>query len=172
MPIGAILTAIGSFFVTAGTSFVNALGQAVEYIWSFIKTFIDVAPKPLKVFLFMFLILFVGNLFSRIFLGSMYACTSSGNLYKADNLIEGIANNIRLNFFGWTVLEKDNFVLNNYDYVGTQESLSNVQCSEDVPSLYFYTVDVLSYELWLLLLVLMYGTPLAIKYYRSMGVLH
>jgi hypothetical protein len=172
MPIGAILTAIASFFVTAGSQFIGALETIIQYVWSFIKTFIEIAPKPLKVFLFLFMLLIVGNLFSRVFLGSMYACTSAGNLYQSENIFDGIANNVRLNFFGWTIIEKDSFIANNYDYVSTQNSMTNIQCRDDVPSLYFYTVDVLSYNLWILVFILLYGTPLVIKYYRSMGVLH
>ncbi len=172
MAILAILTAIGTFLLGVGGQIIDALQMTFEAIWKLIRTFLEVAPKPLKILLFLFLLVTVGNIFSNFFLGSMYACTSTNLLYEAPNILEGIGNTIRFNFFGWTIGEMDSFITLNYNRARQSGGLTNVQCANEAPKLYFYSIDIFNYYLWLLLLVLIYGTPMVWSYYSRMGVLH
>ena len=172
MAILAILTAIGTFLAGITSQVVDALKMTFEAIWKFITMFLENAPKPLKIFLFLFLLVTVGNIFSSFFLGAKYACTNTNLLYEAPSILEGIGNTIRLNFFGWTISETNSFIVSNYDRVTQSGGLTNVQCVAESPKLYFYSVDVFSYNLWLLLLILLYGTPMVLGYYSKMGVLH
>ncbi len=172
MAILTILTAIGTFLLGVGGQIIDALQMTFEAIWKLIKTFLEVAPKPLKILVFLFLLVSVGNIFSNFFLGSSYACTSTNLLYQTPNILEGIGNSIRFNFFGWTIGETDSFIRLNYDRVTSSSGITNVQCVSEAPKLYFYSIDVFNYYLWLLILILLYGTPMVLGYYSKMGVLH
>ena len=172
MAIITILTAIGTALATAGGYVVDSIKLVWDALWRLISFFMEHAPKPLQVFVFLFLLVTIGNLFSNFFLGSSYACTSTNQLYQAESLFEGIGNRVRMAFFGWTIAETDTFITNNYEHIEHEADVTNVRCVSSEPKLYFYSVDVFSYSLWLLLLILLYGAPLVIKYYRAMGALH
>jgi hypothetical protein len=172
VPILAILAAIGTALATAGGYLIDSIKLVWEVVWQLLHGFWQNAPQVLRVFIFLFLVVSIGNLFSNFFLGSNYACTSENQLYKANNLFEGIGNRIRMTFFGWTISQSDTFITSNYNYLQQVADVTNIRCIDAEPRLYFYSVDVFSYNLWLLLLILLYGTPLAVKYYKAMGALH
>jgi hypothetical protein len=109
-------------------------------------------------------------------LGMDYACDSQAMLYKSPDVISGLGSQIRTNFFSWSVADNDAYIHENYSPFADSPSPSHVKCVSNgvtsQPKLYFYSVDILSYNLWLLIMFLVYGTPLAIKYYQTAGILN
>jgi hypothetical protein len=171
--ISAIVTAIGTALGQITSTAKEILFKIWDAVHSLIRVFLDVAPTPLKVFIFLFLILSVSNIFSNFFLGMRYACHSTAGLYEIGTITGGLAYAFRSNLLDWSITDRDAHITSNFEQVTGEEDMVNLRCSaDDVPKLYFYEVDILSYNLWILLLILIYGTPLAIKYYKSMGALH
>lgn len=172
MPIIAILTAIGTALLNIGGFLGEAIGMVFDGIRSVLDWFISNAPRPLQLFLFLFLLVSVGNVFSKFVIGSSYACTSTNQLYQSESLIEGVGNRVRMEFFGLSETEINNLIVSNYEHIEQKADVTNVRCVGGSAKLYFYSVDLFSYNLWILLLILLYGAPLAIRYYKSMGLLH
>lgn len=181
MAIGAGIAIIISTIIATIVDVLGGVTQTAKEIlykiWDaihlVITKFLDVAPTPLKIFVFLFLIITIGNLFSNFFLGMSYACHSTAGLYRIYNIPSGLGYVFRSNLLEWSVTDRDAHIVQNYDKFTGDGGMVNIQCSaDDVPTLYFYAIDILSYNLWILLLILIYGTPLAIKYYKSMGALH
>jgi hypothetical protein len=175
----AILTAIVGFLasviggaVTAGTAVVEAVGSVMTGVWHMINTFISNSPRPLKILIFLFLIVTIGNLFSNFFLGMRYACDSNEQLYESDSIITGIASQIRLNLFSWTIGERDDYIQDNYEATESEPSMTQVGCEGTNVGFFFYNIDLFSYNLWLLIMLLVYGAPMVFGYYSKMGVLH
>lgn len=77
MAIG-ILTAIGAIVQGIGT----ILGKAWDVSKQFITWFLNVIPKPMKFFIFLYMILFLVSVIIGQFLGAGFACDSNGNVYK------------------------------------------------------------------------------------------
>jgi hypothetical protein len=169
--IGFLATLVGGA-VTAGKAVVEAIASVMQGVWSVLSNFISNAPRPLKILIFLFLIVTIGNLFSNFFLGMNYACSSTGVLYEAPSIVTGIASAIQLNLFSFTVGDRNTYLANNYNVADVEVGITNVACDGSNVGLYFYTVDLFSYQLWLLVMLLLYGAPMVFSYYSRMGVLH
>jgi len=74
-------------------------------------------------------------------------------------------------FQGMSEADRITFLQQNYEQGETPASPTRVKCVDAKPRLLFYSIDVLSYKLWMLLLVALMGIPLILSYYRTMGVL-
>lgn len=168
----AILSGFASFLGEVTDVGKELLFKIWDAVWNLIRTFLDHAPRPLTILVFLFLLVTFGNLFSKVFLGVQYACLSTGQLYEAPDIITGLTTGIRINFFDWSVDDVDSYITENYDFKQQKADVVNVRCGSDIPKLYFYSIDILSYRLWILLLFLIYGAPIALAYYSKMGVLH
>lgn len=171
IPILAVLGAIWGGITGAVSQVLSILQSIVTALWQMIRTFIDVAPTALKVLVFMFLLVTVGNIFSNFFMGASYACDSANLLYQAPDMLTGIIAGIRMNFLAFTIGERDSFIQSNYQQKAMQSGFTTVRCASEQPKLFFYNIEILSYRLWLLMLLLIYGAPMAFKWYQKMGVL-
>jgi hypothetical protein len=169
--LSGLATIIGGA-VTAGKEVVSAIGSVMTGVWSALSTFISNSPRPMKILIFMFLLVSIGNLFSNFFLGMKYACNSNDQLYEADNIVTGLASAIRLNLFSFTIAETDTYIAENYERIIPDADVTTVRCEDEHAKLFFYNIDLFSYKLWLLLMILIYGAPLVWSYYSKMGVLH
>lgn len=163
----AIATAIGGFLTQAW----DLIREVGDWIRHALSTFMQVAPKPLRIFIYLFLLVLIGNVFSKFVLGSQYMCDSDNRLYKAPDYITGFAQMVRLNFFEWTISERDDYIDSNYQDVNERVDFQNVKCVEQQPALFFYSIDILDFKMWLLALMLIYGAPLVWGYYSRTGVL-
>jgi hypothetical protein len=102
MVLGAILSVLASVIggaISAGKEVVGAISNVVQALFSIIQTWIQSAPSQFKVFIFLFFIVSLGNVFSSFVLGMDYACDSQAMLYKSPDVISGLGSQIRTNFF-------------------------------------------------------------------------
>lgn len=153
MVLGDILTGIA-------TTIVATFHKVVDW-------FMNVAPRPIKIFVFMMLLLTLGNLISSVLLSTSFVCTSTNQLRRV-TLWDGV----RLFFTRIvTPLTDEEIISSSQAY--TPESVTfRVACVNRSPKPFFYNINILSYPLWLLLLLLIYAIPLVIKWYKAMGVIH
>lgn len=175
MVLGLIISALASLIggaVAAGKEVVGTISDIFQAVYSVFQSFVQAAPTPMKVFIFLTLLLFVGNIFSNFILGMKYVCTDTDMLYETEDIITGIATGLRLNFFSWSIAERNSYIADNYNPANTKPSMTYVKCVSQSPKVYFYTVNIFDYKLWMLFLILLYGAPLVWSYYSKMGVLH
>lgn len=224
--------------ITALLQGIKVIGTATwEATKSFVGWLINVMPKPLRFFFFLYMLLFLVSTIMPIFLGTSFSCASDGQVYKinfvtlnsrstyidqmakicspTDNelefsdYVEGVSGNfiqkalINIKFLwnSWTQFRQGNYteveplcdefddllalgdnatdvaikdtVLKYYGETLDQkghEKVVTVGCSQNregewFPSLLFYTIDLLSYKLWLLLGLVGAIVPLAFKWY-------
>jgi hypothetical protein len=168
--LAALATIIGGL-ITAGKEVVSVISNIFQAVFSAIQSFVQAAPTPMKMLIFLVFILTIGNIFSNFFLGMRYVCDSNQVLYENDNTIETIGAAIRLNFIVNTIVDRDIYIQSNFQPVIRAASPTNIKCADTSPRLFFYSINILDYKLWLLLLVLIMGAPLVWAYYSKMGVL-
>lgn len=166
--IGAIVGAV----VDTGKAILDLLGVFFQSIFSLIQSFVQSAPTPMKVFIFLFFILTLGNIFSSFALTIRYACDGNGALYETGDIGTAMMLMVKTQFQGINVGERNAYIYNNYDFTTLKSSPTRVKCSGDTPRLYFYSVNIFDYKLWLLILVIAFGAPMIWGYYQRMGVLH
>lgn len=66
---------------------------------------------------------------------------------------------------------RNTFIHDNYLLVNQKPSPTNVKCVAVQPKLFFYSINILDYNLWLLLLIVVFGAPMIWSYYSRMGAL-
>jgi hypothetical protein len=175
MVLPLILVAIGTILssvIDIGKEAVSIIGSILQAFYTAIQTFVNAAPQPMKILMFLALLLTISNVFSNTFLGMRYACTSANKLYESADTVSAVTHWVQLTFLGWTVANKDTFITSNYDAVTMKPSPTYIKCMDASPRLYFYSINILDYKMWLLMIVLMFGTPMVLGYYSRMGILH
>jgi hypothetical protein len=172
--ITAILTAIGSIVgvvVDGGKAVLDLLSSFFQSIFSIIQTFVQSAPTPMKVAIFLFFILSIGNIFSNFGLSIRYACDGNNVLYETDNIGTAMTLMLKTQFQGLSVGDRNTYINENYDAVSMKPSPTMIKCASQKPRLFFYSVNLLDYKLWLLILLITFGAPLIWGYYSRMGAL-
>lgn len=166
--IGAIAGAIGD----AGKAVLDVLISIFQSAFQLLSAFLQSAPTPMRIAIFLFFILTFGNVFSNFFLGTTYACDSVNQLYKSDDFVTSLSGVFKINFQGMSEGERNAFLQENYQIATPSASPTNVRCVNYKPRLLFYSINLLDYKLWMLLLVALFGIPMILSYYSKMGVLH
>jgi hypothetical protein len=162
--------AIGALVDTA-RAILDTMMSFLQTIFSMFQSFVQSAPTPMKILIFLVFILTIGNVFAGFFLGVRYACDSSNVLYESDNIVPALTLGIRDLFVPLSTIDRNLYVHDNYDLNYHSASPTSIKCINSKPRLYFYSVDILSYPLWLLIIVIFFGTPLIWNYYSRMGAL-
>lgn len=149
----------------------------VQEIWDTIRSvtswMFDTIPRPLKFILFLFFLVFLGGFFSTMLFGLHYGCTTTGSLVDFDGFQEAIDYQFTLTFFGEgykdgylsgdiTAIEHDNelILLGSPTYAEDEYDVISIGCQRDYgedikfykPALLFLSIDVLNYQLWLILM--------------------
>lgn len=153
MPLGDIISGIA-------TAIVATFHKLVDW-------FMTSAPKPLRVFVFMMLLITMGNIISSVILSTSFVCTSVNQIRRVT-----IWDGVRIFFTRLVTPVSDSDIVASSSAYTQQTKLFWVGCANKTPRPFFYNIDVLSYPLWLLLLLVIYAVPLIIKWYKAMGVVH
>jgi len=164
-----ILTLLGLIFSQIGSvvsQVVGAIGSVLNAVWQMISVLVEAAPAPFKILIFLFLLVTVGNIFTNVAIGSQYVCTTTNNLYKAPDIFSGIFNNLKWIITGRT----DADITSSYTKITIPPATTSVRCSAGTARLFFYSVDILDYKLWLLIVILIGLSAFASGYYRKTGV--
>jgi hypothetical protein len=172
--ITAILSAIGAIagaVADAGKAVLDVLSSFFQSIFSLIQSFIQSAPAPMKIAIFLFFILTFGNIFSNFFLGMRYTCDGNNNLYESENIGTAMMLMLKTQFQDMSVGDRNTYITENFNFASQEPSPTHIKCADGKPRLYFYSVNILDYKMWLLLLVIIVGAPMIWSYYSRMGAL-
>lgn len=172
--ITAILTFIAGavgVIVDTGKAVLDVVVSFFQSVWAIFQSFIQTAPTPMKIMLFLFFILTIGNVFSNFALGTRYACDGNNVLYETDNIGTAFTLILKSQFQGLSVGDRNTYITQNFDLSSMRPSPTYIRCSDAKPRLFFYSVNILDYKLWLLMLVIIFGAPLIWGYYSRMGAL-
>jgi len=170
----AIITAIGTIVGTiaeTGKVVLDAILQFFQAVFSLLQSFMQSAPTPMRILFFLFFIVALGNVFSNFYFATRYACDGNGVVYETDNIATAMSLMLKTQFQDMTTGERNAFITENFEVSNQKPSPTTIKCSGTLPRLYFYSVNVLDYKTWLLLLVLIMGGPIIIGYYSKMGAL-
>jgi len=165
---GAILTGLGSALGTITTATATALGHVIGFVKSVIGWFLDVAPRPLKVFTFIFFILFIANVIFGLLLSTSFTCTS-GNTIRKVTFLNGVRFAIEKFFHE---VDDQTLLDNSVAYNSETNRMIRVACSNGLPRPYFFNINILSFPLWILLSILIYGMPLIWRWYKMHGLIY
>jgi hypothetical protein len=167
----AILTAIVGAVLDTGKAVLDTISSFFQSIFTLFQSFVQSAPPPMRIAIFLFFILTFGNIFSNFILGTAYACDSNNVLYQTDDIVTAMQGILKIQFQNPTITDRNTFIHSNYQLVSQKPSPTNVKCASTQPKLFFYSINILDYNLWLLLLVVGFGVPMIWGYYSRMGVL-
>lgn len=150
----------------------TAIGTFLQNVFSLFQSFVQAAPTPMKILIFLFLILTIGNLFSNFIMGATYACDSGNTLYKADNIGTTMGLMLTQGFLEMSEADRNMYIQTNYEQISPRVGVTGVKCVDTQPRLMFYSINVLSYTLWLILVLALFGIPMILRYYKTMGVVN
>jgi len=170
----AILAALGAIvgaLVDAGKAVLDWMMSALQTIFSMLQSFVQSAPTPMKVAIFMLFLLTIANVFSSFFISVRYACDGSNNLYETENIGSAFLLMVKTQFQDISTIDRDTFITDNFNPITSPPSPTHIVCISSSPKLYFYSIDIFNYKMWLLLLVLLFGAPMVWNYYSRMGAL-
>ena len=135
-----------------------------DWIFNTTFKFLDLVPKPLKIFFFLFFLVFVVGSVVNGFLGFMFFC--DGNVvYQPNNFFMGVglamASTIQdspelgnLTTSQYESILNNNSVLYSNPSIMEPEGLIQVQCQVNKPKLTFWGIDLFNYRIWIFLLIL------------------
>jgi hypothetical protein len=172
--ITAILTAIGTIVgavADTGKAVLDVLSSFFQSIFSVIQSFVQSAPMPMKVAIFLFFLLSIGNIFSNFGLGLKYACDGNNALYETDNIGSAFMLMLKTTFQDASVGDRNTYIAENFQLSNMIPSPTYIKCYDTKPRLFFYSVNILDYKLWLLILLITFGAPMIYSYYSRMGAL-
>ena len=172
--IGLIITAITEIVgvvVDTGKAVLDTLISFFQAVFSLLQSFVQSAPMPMKILIFLFFVLTFGNAFSNFFLSTRYACDTNNVLYETTSIGTAMSGIFKIQFQSLDVTARNTFIHTNYDRVTQRASPTTIKYASTSPRLFFYSINILDYNLWLLLLVLLFGVPMILSYYSRMGVL-
>jgi hypothetical protein len=179
MPIGLIITgiisAIGAIVgavVDAGKAALDVIMQFFQAVFSLLQSFVQSAPTPMKVVIFLFFVLTIGNVFSSFLISTRYACNGNNVLYETSSIGTAMTLMLKTQFQDLSVGDRNTYISNNFQMSNRASSPTHIKCVSTSPKLFFYSVDILDYKMWLLILFLLFGAPMIWNYYSRMGVLN
>ena len=171
LPILLALASIVGAIVDGAKAVLDWMMSALQTIFSLLQSFVQSAPTPMKVAIFLVFLLTIGNIFSSFFLSVRYACNGNNVLYETESIGSAFLLMVKTQFQGMSVADRDTFIIDNYNLKSQVASPTTIRCIDSTPKLYFYSVNIFSYKMWLLLLVLVFGAPMIWNYYSRMGAL-
>jgi hypothetical protein len=169
--ISAIVAIVGAI-VDTGKAALDVLISFFQSVFSLLQSFVQSAPTPMKVVIFLFFILTFSNVFSSFFLSTRYACDGNAVLYETSSISTAMTLMLKTQFQGMSVGDRNTYIAQNLQLSSSNPSPMTIRCVGTSPRIYFYSVDIFDYKMWLLLLVIFYGTPLIWSYYAHMGSLN
>ena len=172
--IAAIISAVGAIAGTiaeTGKAVLDVIINFFQAVFSLLQSFIQSAPTPMKVIIFLFFLLTIGNIFSNFLLSTRYACDGNGVLYETPTIVTAMSLMLKTQFQDLSVGDRNTYITTNYNLAPTKASPTRIKCSSTTPKLFFYSIDVLNYNIWLLVLVIAFGAPMVWGYYSRMGAL-
>ena len=171
LAIFAALGVIAGALLDAGKAVLDWMMSALQAIFSLLQSFIQSAPTPMKVAIFMLLLLTIANLFSSFFISIRYACNSDNVLYETEDIGSAFLLMVKTQFQNLDSGDTDAFINENFNHATMTPSPTYIKCVASSPRLFFYSIDIFDYRMWLLLLVLIFGAPMIWNYYSRMGAL-
>lgn len=155
----AILTAIWGGISNAFNVSIEVLKEILAWVKSFISWFLDVAPRPLKIFLFLFFLLTIGNIIFSFIININFVCTSNNELRVSSGGFLGGLTFAMVNIFNTSIDDYDTYILDNTvqasQYDGkSAEGLFYAKCINQKPRLTLYGIDFLNFRYWVVLIVI------------------
>lgn len=172
--IAGILAFVGQIIGTAvdtAKAIVDTMLAFLQTLFTLLQSFIQSAPTPMKIFIFLFFLLTIGNVFSGFLLGMRYACDGSNMLYETENVVPALTLGLKDIFTTQSTADRNSYIYDNYNIRDPVVSPTTIKCVDNKPKLYFYSINILSYTLWLFILVILFGVPMIWGYYSKMGIL-
>jgi len=160
--IGSVLLTIAALMIFGATR--DPLLKFFQWIFDLTIAFLNLLPKPLKIFMFLFFLIFIFGSVINGFLGFMFFCDGT-TVYQPNNFFTGvglaIGSTIQGNAeFGNLTSDQYQTILNNasVEYVAgdsmTPEGLIQVQCAVNKPRLTLFGINIFDYRTWIFLLIL------------------
>jgi len=164
-----ILIGMGSIIIVlAGLMIFSPTRDIILYFFKFMTTlffnFVSIMPKPLKLIMFLFFLIFIIGGLSSSFLSLFFFC--DGNIvYRPTNLFNGVGLGIASVFQGNIELgnlsnSEYQSVLNNESVIyfspdnDNIEGIIQIQCNYNEPNFTFFGLEIFNYRYWVMLLIL------------------
>lgn len=160
--IGTVLLLIGSLLIFGATR--DPLLKFFDWIINITSTFFSLMPKPLKIFMFLFFLVFIVGGVVNGFLGFMFFCDGD-TVYQPSSFFTGIGLSIasvvqgESSLYGNLSTSEYESILNNNSVLYstpddmTPEGLIQVQCSVNKPKLTVFGINIFDYRTWIILLI-------------------
>lgn len=160
--IGTTVLLIAGLLIFGATR--DLLLKFFDWIFNITFKFFDVCPKPLKIFIFLFFLIFIVGSVVNGFLGIMFFCDGT-TVYQPDNFFNGVGLAISSSIAGnetlgnltspqyQSILEGNSVIYNTPDPM-TPEGLISVQCEYNKPKLTLFGINMFDYRIWIFLLIL------------------
>lgn len=166
--IGAVISAIWSGVKTIGEKAIDLARDLFTFLLEMFKTFLNVAPKPVKILFFFFFILTIANTVTGFFVQMNYACLD-GNLREYNSVIggfrgywEGIGEDLDNSTTDYEAFITNTTSISERFGDGEQYTdLLNVRCFGNNPRLSFLKIDFLNAKYWIIILII--GSLITIK---------
>lgn len=163
--IGSIVGLLAVSIILFYTGGWEAIREMFAWFRHSFSTFIDVCPKPLKVFLFLFFLLWMGNFIVGTWLNFNYACLTDGSLRVPEmGIVGGVGMNLegifeKYEFENATPTQNASYNTFIIDHTvpakvyeeDTAEGLVSVQCIGNNPRLTLKGLDILDFRMWVML---------------------
>lgn len=169
MPIPAILVGLGTILagIWAGVKTVseatfNIARVIFDTLWNFFIAFYSTSPKIVKILLWLFFVLFLGNVIVGTIMHLNFYCTSTNDLMIPKSFFDSVKM-----FFttAFTNIENNNLTYDEYiahntifaqQYSSKQaEGIFFPKCIEGNPRLMLFgVIDFLSYKFWIIVLII------------------
>src|SRR3972149_5485780 len=180
MVISAILAglaAVGSFFFGGLKAAGSVAREMASVFYNYVYTptkeitfkFFDYSPTSVKIIVFILLLVLIGNITVPFMLSFAFICDLN-QTYKANNPGSAVSysmakayNEFNSSIFPDVELNITTFgILYNQSLAEFDTGL-NIRCSNNSPRVRFYTQDIFSFKMWVLLILI--GVVLSIKSY-------
>jgi len=160
--IGATIILIGSLLIFGATR--DPLLKFFDWLFQTAYKFFDVCPKPLKILIFLFFLIFIVGSVVNGFLGLMFFCDGA-TIYQPNDLFTGIGIAIGSTFEGnsslgnlstaeYESIRDGNSVLYSSPDEMTPEGLIKPECYYNKPRLTVFGINIFDYRTWIFLLIL------------------
>jgi len=159
---GATILLLGALMIFSAPR--DIILHFFRFLTELFFNFISIMPKPLKLMMFLFFLIFIAGAVSTSFLSLFFFC--DGNVvYQPINLFNGVGLSIASVFqnnmeLGNLTASEYQSVLNNQSVIYFSpdnddiEGLFQIQCKYSEPNITVFGLDIFNYRYWVLLLIL------------------
>jgi hypothetical protein len=168
MPIGGILVVVAAIASAIWSGVKSVSEKAIDitrdlfkFLVDMFNSFLQVAPKPVKILLFFFFIITFANVVTGFFVQLNFAC-SGGELREYESIIGGFRG-----FWERSGEDLENSTTDYEDFInsttkpsdrfgdGTEYTdILNVRCFGSRPRLSFFSLDFLKPTYWIIILII------------------